>query len=70
MSTVAFGRDQSDRAQRTNVVNGEPQPYWNQVFWAGIATAPCLAGHGIGRVTRGPVFCEPSNGSGYRAKDR
>ncbi len=34
---VPFPHDQSDdRFARTVMVNGEPRPYWDQIFWAGI----------------------------------
>ena len=37
MPTTAFAHDHSPMNQRTLDVNGEPIPYLNQVFWAGIA---------------------------------
>lgn len=37
-ATAAFPQDQSDMNERTLQVNGEPRPYFEQVFWAGLAT--------------------------------
>jgi len=34
----AFPHDHSDPGSRIQTVNGEPQPYWDQLFWAGLAT--------------------------------
>ncbi|MEJ2089348.1 MAG: amidase family protein [Gammaproteobacteria bacterium] len=43
MSTTAIAHDHSQpRENRTIMVNGEPQSYMNQVFWAGIATLSYL----------------------------
>jgi len=42
MPTTAFPHDHSPMNQRTLEVNGEPIPYLNQVFWAGIATMAYL----------------------------
>jgi amidase len=42
MATPAFVQDQSDINTRTITVNGEPQPYFQQVFWAGLATLSYL----------------------------
>lgn len=41
MPTTAFPHDES-KGERTLVVNGTPMPYYNQVFWAGIATLSYL----------------------------
>ena len=41
-ATTAFAHDHSPALQRTLKVNGEPQPYFDQVFWAGIATVAYL----------------------------
>ena len=40
--TTAFAHDHSPAQQRTLKINGEPQPYFDQVFWAGIATVAYL----------------------------
>ncbi|MGD8832881.1 MAG: amidase family protein [Pseudomonadales bacterium] len=42
MPTTAFPHDHSPQMQRTILVNGEPQPYMNQLFWAGLATLSYL----------------------------
>ncbi len=42
MATPAFVQDQSDINARTITVNGEQQPYFQQVFWAGLATLSYL----------------------------
>ncbi|HEY5647521.1 MAG TPA: amidase family protein [Pseudomonadales bacterium] len=43
MPTAAFPHDQSsDLFQRTIAINGEPSSYFQQVFWAGIATLSYL----------------------------
>lgn len=42
MATPAFPQDQSDMLTRMLEVNGEPVPYFQQVFWAGIATLSYL----------------------------
>ncbi len=42
MPTTAFAHDHSPQAQRILLVNGEPTPYLNQIFWAGIATLSYL----------------------------
>ncbi len=42
MPTAAFPQDQSDPATRTLEVGGETYPYFQQVFWAGIATLSYL----------------------------
>ncbi|MCP4455212.1 MAG: hypothetical protein GY809_27440, partial [Planctomycetes bacterium] len=42
MPTTAFLHDHGAPPTRTIVVNGESQPYWNQVFWAGLATLSYL----------------------------
>ena len=41
-ATTAFVQDQSDINARTINVNGEQQPYFQQVFWAGLATLSYL----------------------------
>ena len=41
-ATTAFLQDQSPIGARTVLVNGEPRPYFEQVFWAGIATLSYL----------------------------
>ena len=42
MPTTAFAHDHSPQQSRTILVNGEPQNYLNQLFWAGIATLSYL----------------------------
>ncbi len=37
MSTGAFAHDHGAFGQRTVLVDGSPQPYFNQIFWAGLA---------------------------------
>jgi len=37
MATAAFPHDQSDTAGRSITVNNEPQPYFQQLFWAGFS---------------------------------
>ncbi len=37
-TTPAFPQDESDINARTLLTNGEPRPYFEQVFWAGLAT--------------------------------
>ncbi len=41
-ATAAFPQDQSDLNERTLTVNGEDRPYFEQVFWAGLATVSYL----------------------------
>lgn len=38
----AFPHDQTEAASRTLVVDGEVRDYWDQLFWAGIATVAYL----------------------------
>ncbi len=40
--TPAFPHDHSDASTRTIVVDGSPRDYWDQLFWAGIATVAYL----------------------------
>lgn len=42
MATTAFPHDHTPFSQRTIEVNGRPQPYFQQLFWAGIITGPLL----------------------------
>ena len=42
MSTAAFPHDHGPMGERSIVVNGVPQPYFDQVFWAGVASASYL----------------------------
>ena len=42
MSTSAFPHDQRPFGDRTLTVNGVQEPYFNQVFWAGLASGACL----------------------------
>ena len=37
MSTTAFAHDHGPFGQRSIVVDGQPQPYFSQIFWAGLA---------------------------------
>jgi amidase len=41
-ATTAFLQDQSPIDARTVPVNGEPRPYWEQLFWASLATLSYL----------------------------
>ncbi len=41
-ATTAFAHDHTAFSQRTIEVNGKPQPYFQQMFWAGIITGPLL----------------------------
>ncbi len=41
-ATTAFEHDHSPISQRTLRVNGEAQPYFEQLFWAGLITAAYL----------------------------
>ena len=40
--TTAFPHDTRPLPERTITVNGAPRPYFEQLFWAGIATMPYL----------------------------
>ena len=40
--TTAFPHDHSPKNDRTIVVDGVETPYWDQLFWAGLATMPFL----------------------------
>ena len=42
MATTAFIHDHTLFSQRTLEVNGRPQPYFQQLFWAGLITGPLL----------------------------
>ena len=42
MAVTAFPHDHSPFNMRMVVVNGEQQPYFQQLFWAGLVTAPYL----------------------------
>jgi amidase len=42
VATTAIEHDHRPFGQRTITVNGAPQPYFQQVFWSGVATAPLL----------------------------
>jgi amidase len=42
MATTAFPHDHSHTSQRTLEVNGELQPYFQQMFWSGVVTGPLL----------------------------
>ena len=42
MSTSAILHDHRPFADRTLTVNGNEEPYFNQVFWAGLASGACL----------------------------
>jgi len=42
MCTAAFRHDHRPMGQRTIIVNGAEQPYFDQVFWAGLASASYL----------------------------
>jgi len=44
MPTTAFPHDHGPPEQRTIRVNEEDAPYWQQVFWAGLATVAYLPG--------------------------
>ena len=42
MAVTAFPHDHSPMQTRTVTVNGQPQPYFQQLFWSGLVTAPYL----------------------------
>ncbi|MBL8352998.1 MAG: amidase [Burkholderiaceae bacterium] len=42
MSTTAFAHDHAPFGQRTIEVDGLRQPYFSQIFWAGLAGVACL----------------------------
>ena len=42
MATSAFPHDHRPFGERTVMVNGSPTPYFNQVFWAGLASVAYL----------------------------
>ena len=42
MATSAFPHDHGPVGARTVLVNGKPEPYFDQVFWAGLASAAYL----------------------------
>jgi amidase len=42
MSTTAFAHDHRPFGQRTLLVDGTPQPYFGQIFWAGLAGVALL----------------------------
>lgn len=42
MATTAFEHDHAPFSQRTIEVNGQSQPYFQQLFWSGIITGPLL----------------------------
>ena len=42
MSTTAFAHDHAPFGQRTIAVDGVRQPYFGQIFWAGLAGVACL----------------------------
>ena len=42
MATTAFPHDHSPADGRTLLVDGEPRPYFEQVFWAGLVTVAYL----------------------------
>ena len=42
MSTSAFPHDHKPFGERTVIVNGKQQPYFDQVFWAGLASVAYL----------------------------
>ena len=42
MATAAFPHDHRPFGERTVVVNGKPVPYFDQVFWAGLASVAYL----------------------------
>ena len=44
MSTTAFPHDQGPFGQRSITVDGVPQPYFSQTFWAGLAGVALLPG--------------------------
>lgn len=44
MPTTAFPHDHSDPNERVIRVNGQDIPYWDQIFWAGLATVAYLPG--------------------------
>ena len=42
MAVTAFPHDHSPFQGRTVTVNGQPQPYFQQLFWSGLVTGPYL----------------------------
>jgi amidase len=42
MATTAFLHDHTPLSRRTIEVNGQSQPYFQQIFWAGLASGPLL----------------------------
>ena len=67
MSTSAFPHDHRPFGDRTLMINGEEEPYFNQVFWAGLAsganlpatvvpTGPDVRGLPIGVQLIGPEY--------------
>ncbi|MAV24875.1 MAG: amidase [Gammaproteobacteria bacterium] len=42
MATTAFKHDHSPFMQRTTLVDNVEQPYFTQIFWAGVVTSPLL----------------------------
>ncbi len=67
MATAAFPHDQSEMAGRRITVNNEPQPYFQQLFWAGLSgvsylpstvipTGPNSRGLPIGVQIVGPEY--------------
>ncbi len=67
MATPAFAHDQRPFTERTMTVDGQPQPYFQQIFWAGLAicsylpatvipTGPNAEGLPIGVQIIGPEY--------------
>ena len=67
MATAAFPHDQGDMGERRITVNNEPQPYFQQLFWAGfsgvsylpstvVPTGPNSRGLPIGVQIVGPEY--------------
>ena len=42
MATAAFAHDHAPMSARRVTVNGQPQPYFDQIFWASLATLAYL----------------------------
>ncbi len=69
MATPAFAHDQRPFTERTMTVDGQPQPYFQQIFWAGLAicsylpatvipTGPNAEGLPIGVQIIGPEYSD------------
>lgn len=68
MATAAFAHDHAPMASRSVTVNGQPEPYFDQIFWASLATLAYLpatvfpAGHSRGGLPIGLQAIGPEHG--------